>query len=417
MDLINEEGLFKLFDKLKSIALGRIAPELSYDDFSDDLRPLVDVVNNIASSLAEINSLANSLAKGKLSETNLSKSNYLSGHFKELQAKLTHLSWQARQIQDGNYDQRLEYFGDLSFAVNSMVEQLAERESALREQVDISFDKTESYKKLISVMETVLDNVSERVFVIDCYSGTTIYMNQSAKSHLGDMIAANHIMENCSLYKQVAQMKIKPRAMRSEFYCDHYKRWYIIASNPIAWSGENPSALYIEKDITDTKEVESLEQIAYLDANTGAYNRRFAYDTLNELFAQKAPVAICFIDLDNLKSINDTYGHAAGDEYIMTVYKTLTESLRRDDCVCRIGGDEFLAILKGGSCAAAKRVATKVNNILQQISQAKNLSFEYSISTGVAMSDYDLYDNAESFVKAADALMYEEKKFKKVARE
>ena len=412
MDLITEEALIKVFEKLKSIALSESAPELEYKDFHEEMGPLVDVINNIASSFAELNALADNLSEGKLGEVKLSKTNYLSGHFKELHSKLRHLTWQAKQIQEGNYDQRLEYFGDLSSSVNAMVEQLSERESQLKTQIEIVEQKSETFQTLISALETLLDQVGEKIFVADTATRSFLYMNQTAKEQATELCYT----DKCKLMDQLKLDKRELSMSASEYYCEHSGKWFSYFSNPITWTGEVQSMLIITKDISDMKEMQSLERIAYYDTATNAFNRRYALDTLERLFEEKAPFSVCFIDLDMLKGVNDNFGHAIGDEYIMTVYNAISQSVRKDDCVCRLGGDEFLAILIGATSAIAERVANKVNTILTQINEKKEHPYTCSVSVGIASSDYEEFDTVDKILEAADARMYESKKRKKVHR-
>ena len=84
-----------------------------------------------------------------------------------------------------------------------------------------------------------------------------------------------------------------------------------------------------------------LSDIAYRDALTGLFNRRYFLSGLAEAIDEKRPFSLCSMDMDGLKYVNDTLGHAAGDEYINGVVRLISASLRRDDLFARMGGDEF----------------------------------------------------------------------------
>jgi diguanylate cyclase (GGDEF)-like protein len=415
MELISEKALLAIYHKLESIALNESSPDLDYADFHQDMGPLLDVINNIARSLAEINILAGNLSEGKLSDLNLSKTNYLSGHFKELHSKLTHLTWQAKQIQEGNYDQQLEYFGDLSQSVNAMVKQLAQRETDLKKQVKLTEQKSENFKKLVSSMETVLDTVTDKVYVVDPQTEKYHYMNKTAKRHVQETGFYKLCYANCHFSDKIKHDCHGTVDGTTEYYCQVTDKWYELTSTPITWANEKVSVIYLEKDITDNKDRHYLEQIAYYDTATGAYNRRYAFDTLNKFFKEKTPIAVLFIDLDNLKGINDTHGHAAGDEYISLVYTTFVQSTDKAGCVCRIGGDEFVGILKNvnpGS-GVAEQIAEKMHAKLQEMNVNRKYAYEYSVSVGIAYSDYCTYDTVDKLMDVADSRMYENKKQKK----
>ena len=179
-----ETNLKDMYQKLVKIALNKKSDELSYDDFSEEFHPLIEVINNIASSVSEINTFAHCLSDGKLSECKLSKTNYLSGEFKELHAKLTHLSWQAKQIEHGDYSQKLDYFGNISEAINSMVEQLDLRETDLKEQKE----SLKTYNDLL------LKYCPDIIILLDCD-----FKIMLATDSIGGLLTdsgANHYNEN-----------------------------------------------------------------------------------------------------------------------------------------------------------------------------------------------------------------------------
>lgn len=415
MQPISREEIEKIFKKLQTIALNKHSADLKLDEFSEDFHFMVELVNYIAISLKEINTLAGNLSNGKLNEAGLSKTNYLSGEFKELHAKLRHLSWQLKQIQDGNYNQRLEYFGDLSESINDMVAQLDAREAELKLQIQKTEIVSDDFKKLLSTMKMVIDNVNEKVYIVDPDTDTFIYMNKAAELHLAPEERCDIHARNCNLFQHIKNTKSCSSFLPAEYYCENTGAWYKITTSPLRWTGEKQVVLYIEKDITNSKEKESLEQIAFFDTATGAYNRRHAIITLNELFNKKESFAICFFDLDGLKQVNDLFGHATGDEYIMTVYKTILKSLRKEDVICRFGGDEFIAIMQHATHAVVERVITKINNVLVKLSK-KPQQYKYSVSVGVVVADYEKYQTVGQLLEEADRRMYENKKSKRINR-
>ena len=86
------------------------------------------------------------------------------------------------------------------------------------------------------------------------------------------------------------------------------------------------------------------EQIAQTDALTGLQNRRAMTQYLDQLITSRVPFACMHMDLDYFKRINDTFGHAAGDYVLRVVAQVLNSETRAEDCVARIGGDEFVLI-------------------------------------------------------------------------
>src|SRR6056297_1919197 len=124
------------------------------------------------------------------------------------------------------------------------------------------------------------------------------------------------------------------------------------------------------RDITERKEEEKkIKYLSFHDQLTGLYNRRYFEDTIARLDrSRKLPIGIITADIDNLKQINDLYGHNIGDKYIKKTAKVIYSSVREEDIVSRIGGDEFAVVLP-----EVKR--TDISNIKDRIQEKiKNIN-------------------------------------------
>jgi diguanylate cyclase (GGDEF)-like protein len=130
----------------------------------------------------------------------------------------------------------------------------------------------------------------------------------------------------------------------------------------------------MSSDITALKESrERLEQMAYFDALTGLPNRRLLSDRLAQAIGQANRsdrlLAICYLDLDGFKPINDQWGHAAGDVLLIEAARRLSSNVRAGDTVSRLGGDEFVVLLGNlihfDECEIAlERIRTSLNQAL-----------------------------------------------------
>lgn len=166
-------------------------------------------------------------------------------------------------------------------------------------------------------------------------------------------------------------------------------------------------------DITKNKKRE--EEVKYLsfhDQMTGLYNRRYfeqEVDRLNQ--SRKLPVSIIVADIDNLKKVNDNFGHKKGDKYIKISADIISSVTRKADIVARIGGDEFAVILPETKEKAAnnivKRILKKCENEYG-INDNVDLQIPVSISVGAATKKHDNEDLNKIF-KQADKAMYEMK--------
>ena len=141
----------------------------------------------------------------------------------------------------------------------------------------------------------------------------------------------------------------------------------------------------------------------YADALTGSYNRRYFEDQLKE---QRMDAGIAMIDLDDLKTHNDTYGHVAGDKVLVTVSAAIISCVRKMDRLVRYGGDEFLLVMPGISPEAFVEKLHRIQNVIRSMSVEGYPQLKLSVSIGGTLT------NGEAVGKAmcrADEYMYQAK--------
>ena len=169
-------------------------------------------------------------------------------------------------------------------------------------------------------------------------------------------------------------------------------------------------------DITYLKEQEiALERVAYSDALTGLPNRLLLSDRIQQAISQaerqKKMVAICYLDLDGFKPINDQHGHKAGDEVLIEVGKRLTAAIRQGDSVARLGGDEFVLLLL--NLHSMFELEQMVDRVLRVIGESYQLSGKEQVfvSASVGIALYPLDDSEpDTLLRHADQAMYIAKK-------
>ena len=150
------------------------------------------------------------------------------------------------------------------------------------------------------------------------------------------------------------------------------------------------------------------------DPLTGLPNRRAFEQALDEAVAASRRAgdqgALCFIDLDRFKIVNDTCGHAAGDELLRRIAKLLRQRVRADDLICRVGGDEFALILRGCSAEEALRIAEGLRETVAAYRfNWDGRRFSVGASVGLVRIDGGL-DSASDVLVAADLACYAAKK-------
>lgn len=176
--------------------------------------------------------------------------------------------------------------------------------------------------------------------------------------------------------------------------------------------GAEDESLWLLADITPIKDYqEKIEHIAYHDNLTGLPNRRLVADRLNQALAQAKRsdqmLAVCFLDLDGFKPVNDSFGHAFGDKLLIEIAQRLQASIRANDTVGRLGGDEFVLLL---TCLEN---AKEYQMVLDRVIQAINLPVTVdaankatiTASIGIALFPRDSSD-PDSLLRQADQAMY-----------
>jgi diguanylate cyclase (GGDEF)-like protein len=167
--------------------------------------------------------------------------------------------------------------------------------------------------------------------------------------------------------------------------------------------------------LANAQKYDAAMEKAAVDGLTGLPNRAAFMDRLKEEAARGARYrrrfSIVFVDLDNFKLVNDTYGHLAGDEALFRVAAALRQCVRRSDFIARYGGDEFVVFVPEASAGEAARVADRIAGEVQKVCAGE---IALTASCGIACWPEDGED-PESLVRVADGRMYETKAGKRNA--
>ncbi len=180
------------------------------------------------------------------------------------------------------------------------------------------------------------------------------------------------------------------------------------------WSEHHNVRVAVARDITKHKQLlEQLQHIAFYDPLTQLPNRALFEDRLQQSLArarrEQGMLALCFVDLDKFKEVNDQYGHAAGDLCLTKVAELLLHSVRETDTVARLGGDEFVIVMDAVTEQSA--VLSSLHNLLLKLQQPfvfEQHQLQLSASIGIALFPAHGQDQA-SLLAAADRAMYKAK--------
>ncbi len=254
----------------------------------------------------------------------------------------------------------------------------------------------------------------------------------------GHIVQANNSVSRITGYSQAELIGQTPRLFRSSRQAtDFYQELWQTLLSAGAWHGEiwnqrKDGTLYAQRtsissirdrdstithfiglfsDVTELKNSqEQLEQMAYFDALTGLPNRLLLADRLKQAVAQSNRrgelLAVCYLDLDNFKPINDQWGHAAGDRLLIEVARRLTHCLRQNDTVSRLGGDEFVLLVNElPSFVECEQTLHRLTEALNAPFTIENEQVQVTASIGVTLFPADSND-PDTLLRHADQAMY-----------
>ena len=281
-----------------------------------------------------------------------------------------------------------------------------------------------SYENLLNLFETS----PAPMFLIDEESLNIMQLNNLAeeilwvKSDNPINLRLDSILKNSPGNKSniIEKIKNNRKTSNEEALLRTYGKKNIvilISSSKINFYGKAAILLCLS-DITKLKKAEKiLKRYATVDEMTGFLNKRSGMLLLENAFEKAkgdiSDLSLCFIDIDGLKTVNDTYGHDEGDWYIKAISKTILENMRPEDCVFRYGGDEIVLVLIDCDTLKAQSILKIIKKSLSIIKKEHNKPYKISISYGIVNNNSANTNNIYEFIKLADQVMYENKKRKK----
>jgi len=338
---------------------------------------------------------------------------------------LADLKTAMRDLSSGDLSRRLEVsdlvedeFSELSADFN----RFAERTQSLINEVSEAKNALEqSDKKTRAILENALVGIAniqgrkflsvnrkfEEIFGFERFEilevGTEIlFPTENDYQSIGS--AAYKLLENGEIYQGEWQLKRKDETL---FWCN-------ISAKSIVDNRPDEGTIWLYEDITQRKENEKeLRLLANYDTLTGLPNRSLFHDRLEQVLERATRYdgvfALLFIDLDRFKTINDSFGHTAGDELLKEVAKRLLSCVRGSDTVSRLGGDEFTIIIPDvESTIATTKFAEKIIQVMDEPIMLLGQEVRITPSIGISMFPGDARD-AATLLQNADAAMYHAK--------
>ena len=400
-----EPVLKVLFEYLRDALYNSENAALDSENLPEEFQEFVSGLRYFVECTIETKLMAMALSRGELDAKSPSKGNEIAAPLKSLQASLKHLTWQVQQIAQGDYKQKVDFMGEFSVAFNTMTEQLAERQQCIE-------NKMEQIKQANILLTNLMRKVPLQIIVIDRDTCKVLFKNEIAERE--EKADAAYIENFIKIISDNTDQEVINDVEITSTLAG-IERNFEIKVYPIEWYGSK-AEVFVVNDVSEIKsKIEELEVQAFQDSLTQLYNRTYGMLMLDSWLHEKRHFVLIFADLDNLKYINDEFGHNDGDIYIKSAAKQL-KAASSNAVVCRIGGDEFMLLIPGISYDEACVIMDNSYQGLKNHEFLKDKIYSYSISFGIVVVESDNELPAGAILGIADEKMYKNKKMKRKAR-
>ncbi|MRR08523.1 EAL domain-containing protein [bacterium] len=265
----------------------------------------------------------------------------------------------------------------------------------------------------VALHELLLDAAGQPIDyrIVDCNPRYEVILELPRETVLGRLASELYGLGEPPLLREFARCALDHHTARLEFHYTVLDRYFDISVVP--WGERGFATIFA--DITERRRAqEHLEHMAHYDALTQLPNRVMLADRMEQALAAarraNTLLAVCYLDLDGFKPVNDSHGHEAGDRLLMEVAARLKACLRGGDTVARLGGDEFVLLL--GGLVADDEHETALTRILAAIAEPFPIGQEavaaLSASIGVTLFPND-NDDPDTLLRHADQAMYQAK--------
>jgi diguanylate cyclase (GGDEF)-like protein/PAS domain S-box-containing protein len=395
--------------------------------------PLVRTVNRLIKLLEEIDAFVIPLSHGELSAPLPSADNTMAAPLVEMHARLSQLTRQTQEVARGDYTQRIDFMGEFSEAFNSMVTLLQERERTLTDEIvrrKQAEDDLQRERDLLvagpvvtfrwdvddeGTVQYVSPNISAYGYTPEEFtSGRRVYSEIVDPADIGWISDDGNDKARTGLEHWVQEYRIADADGESHWIRDFTHAVRGADGAVTAYEG------YII-DITSQKAAEAalrqreeqLRMLSLSDDLTGLYNRRglFALGEHAIRIARRRArrLGIIYVDVDALKTINDRFGHAQGDEALRLVADVVRASIRESDVVGRVGGDEFV-ILAEDDTGVTQDLVARLRRRLELANARTGRPFHLSLSIGAVDWEPGEQATLQELIERADQRMYDDKR-------
>lgn len=416
----DEAALEEIRTLLEQFVLGKLCSQVSAEPENPVLIQIVDLLNIFADNFNEAVSFVNLVSRGNLDTDPPNRHNYIAAPFKELHSRLSSLVWTIDQLAQGKVVERIDFMGEVSDSVNKLIDNFTGMDESFLEAGTAEIpDNMNSWKfhqiflafNHLQIMLLFIDE-NDRIIFSNSNATEVFKAAKSLKSpgipvELYDLVSVIEYKNSENLVFPYIQ----------EVFTQSNKMWYRIKTDQLTFPNKKVYLLHAIENISEWKEhQEELTLFATTDSLTGVYNRKIGLQTLQNMLEGKHEEdcnCAAFLDIDNLRIINNSYGHAEGDYAIKTISEVITHSVREADIVSRFGGDEFLIVFRSCDVPTAELILKRIVNQLDTISDEHGKSFKLSVSYGITNISNEGINTVKDIIMLTDKKMYEQKAKKK----
>ena len=401
-----------LFAYLREVFYASPDTSLDIEKLEDDFVVFGKGLMFFAHCYSQYNDFAQALARGDLSASPPPPENELAAPLKSLHANLKHLSWQSQQVAKGDYKQRVDFMGEFADAFNTMVEQLDDRQRKLEDEINLSHKHVNALEQSNILLSNLTQHIPQQIFVVDAVTHEVLLSNEMAQ---------RETETDPDYLSKLLEVLPEHWSMSGNHHVDlqinqaGFERYFTISVYMTEWNSTKALALVVNDVSADKKQIKELEDYAYRDALTHTFNRFYGMLILSDWLEIKRQFSLIFIDMDNLKFVNDVHGHNEGDEYIIRVSRHLSE-FSPEAVVCRLGGDEFMLLIPGIGRDAASARMLDISDAIENDEYLRDKEYKYSVSFGSVATDEQEDMRSSDILNLADERMYEHKRARKKER-
>ncbi len=305
---------------------------------------------------------------------------------------------------------------------------LLRRPERINKQLSISLQELEKTKEVLQTKEemyrSLVESTGDSIYVVD-RSSRYLFINKKHRERMGlladdyqgqDYDRFHSADESAEFRKQVDAVLQLGESLQFDHKSQRDNKYFLRTFSPVRNAeGLIMAITVVSIDITRQKELEtSLRSLSITDALTGLYNRRglfaLAEQQIKSVNRSQQWLSVLYADLDNLKEINDKFGHQEGDAALARAADILRATFRESDIIARIGGDEFVVIIVSDEKRSSQFTFSRLQQNLDAYNAGAKAGYTLALSLGIAMYDPQHPVSFEDLLREADEFMYLHKK-------